>query len=140
MENYYSLDDDFGLQDDFMLAAALTAYDGSPEPITDLSIGRLRFIKKRFGRGISRVEFEDIETSFCNRTELLEGSLTPTSNFFELAEIIKEDSQLYGPKMLCASDPADLSIYGNYDSEKASNLMIVFEKCDASWSSVPCKS
>ena len=71
---------------------------------------------------------------------MLEGSETPTSNFFELAEITKEDSQLYGPKMLCASDPADLSIYGNYDSEKASNLMIVFEKCDASWSSVPCKS
>ena len=30
MENYYSLDEDFGLEDDFMLAAALTAYDGSP--------------------------------------------------------------------------------------------------------------
>ena len=32
--------------------------------------------------------------------------------------------------MMCASDNEDLTLTGNYDSEEASNLMIVFEKCD----------
>jgi len=32
--------------------------------------------------------------------------------------------------MLCLTDVNDLRIWGNYDSDKASNLMIVFETCD----------
>ena len=31
-------------------------------------------------------------------------------------------------------------MYGNYDSSRTSNLVIVFEKCDPRTSSVPCKS
>ena len=31
-------------------------------------------------------------------------------------------------------------MYGNYDSSRTSNLAIVFEKCDKSKSTVPCKS
>jgi len=32
--------------------------------------------------------------------------------------------------MRCLEDPKDLKLWGNYDVAKASNLMIVFEKCD----------
>ena len=133
-ENFYDIKEEFGPEDGFMLAAGLTAYDSSPEDITDLSIGRLKFIKKIFSHSSRGIRFEDIETKFCNQTELLEGEETPSSDYFELADMTREHAQTYAPKMLCASNPADLTILGNYDAEEASNVMLVFEKCHSSWS------
>ena len=42
--------------------------------------------------------------------------------------------------MICAKNPEDLNILGNYNTQKADNLMVVFELCDPSWSPVPCQS
>ena len=50
------------------------------------------------------------------------------------------DAKTYGPKMLCAVDESDLNIQGVFDSSKAQNLMLVFERCDATWSPVECQS
>ena len=35
----------------------------------------------------------------------------------------------YGPKMKCLVDP-NMDYFGNFDTDKAQNLMIVFEICD----------
>lgn len=48
VEDYFSIDEYFGYEDGFMMAAAVTGFDGSPDDITDLSIGRLRFVRKSF--------------------------------------------------------------------------------------------
>ena len=39
---------------------------------------------------------------------------------------------MYGTSMQCIKNEEDLKIWGNYDAGAASNLMIVFEKCDSS--------
>ena len=39
LQNFYTSDDTFGTPQRFMIAAAITSYDGSSEDETDLSIG-----------------------------------------------------------------------------------------------------
>jgi len=38
--------------------------------------------------------------------------------------------EVYGHKLLCLKNTDDIKIQGNYDSTSASQLMVVFEKCD----------
>ena len=68
--NFYEIEDGFGYEDGFMIAAAVTAFDGSAEDITDLSIGRLRFVMKSFdsSRAENLRQFIDIETGPCDGT------------------------------------------------------------------------
>lgn len=47
---YYDASDEFTFQDTrFVIAAAITAYDGNPDDITDLEIGEVKFYMKKFG-------------------------------------------------------------------------------------------
>lgn len=47
---FYDASDEFTFDESqFMVAAAITAYDGSSEDITDLEVGELKFYMKRFG-------------------------------------------------------------------------------------------
>ena len=48
VEDYFEIDDSFGFEDGFIVAAAVTAFDGSSDDLTDLSIGRLKFVRKSF--------------------------------------------------------------------------------------------
>ena len=51
LQNFYTQDDKFGMGQNFMIAAGITAYDGSPADEEDLSVGKLRFIMKVWGTG-----------------------------------------------------------------------------------------
>ena len=42
--------------------------------------------------------------------------------------------------MKCLKNPADVRMWGNYDSPSGANLFITFEKCDPLKSEVQCKS
>ena len=42
--------------------------------------------------------------------------------------------------MQCLSNREDYRTYGNYDSSEGDNLVVVFERCTAEKSSVPCAS
>ena len=47
---FYDASDEFTFQDhEFMIGAAITAYDGSSEDITDPEIGEVKFYMKKFG-------------------------------------------------------------------------------------------
>ena len=47
---FYDSTDEFTFKDNrFMIAAAVTAFDGSSEDITDPEIGQVKFYMKRFG-------------------------------------------------------------------------------------------
>ena len=48
-ENYYSLDRTFGMEQNFMIAGAITTADTSNEIETDPSIGELKFYIKSWG-------------------------------------------------------------------------------------------
>ena len=48
-ENFYNTTDPFGSEQEFMIAAALTAYDGDPSSIEDPSYGQLRIFMKKWG-------------------------------------------------------------------------------------------
>lgn len=48
--------------------------------------------------------------------------------------------QTYYGKMKCVDELQGTEIFGSYNTEKASNLMIVFEKCNNNTATVQCKS
>ena len=52
----------------------------------------------------------------CDQKELLEGEETESSYFYELSEQTAVDAKTYGAKMICAKNPEDLSIMGNYNT------------------------
>lgn len=60
--------------------------------------------------------------------------------FYELSESSKIDANIYGQKMICPKNQKDLKLQGHFNASKATNLMLVFEKCDKSWSKQECKS
>ena len=45
-EDYFDSDEKWGHNDEFALAAGVSAYDGSSESIEDLSIGQVKFYRK----------------------------------------------------------------------------------------------
>ena len=45
-ENYYDMRDHFGSSDGFLLAAGVTDYSSSQEPVEDPEIGTIKLIKK----------------------------------------------------------------------------------------------
>ena len=69
-ENYYDFEEEFGTNEGFALAAAITSYDGSSEDITDYSIGRFIFVKKEWDGSDKtkkdKIDFKILETEPCN--------------------------------------------------------------------------
>ena len=51
-----------------------------------------------------------------------------------------EDVTAYTGRFKCLDEPEKLVLRGNYDSQIASNLMVVFDKCNNATSKVTCKS
>ena len=78
-----------------------------------------------------------MQNSLCELGELndFEGS-KEDSHFFPTSSVSEYDVQTYGPKMKCIRE--DYQILGNFNTNMASNLMVVFEKCDPTQRS--CKS
>ena len=76
------------------------------------------------------LEFIEIKTKPCKPEDFNWGTdLDTKSKFFPVNPVSLKDLQTYSPKMKCI-DEKDIEIMGNFDSDKASNLMIVFELCD----------
>ena len=59
-----------------MIGAAITAYDGNPEDITDPEIGELKFVRKEFGPNIPFTMVE-IPSKPCREFEDLESVFSP---------------------------------------------------------------
>ena len=53
-----------------------------------------------------------------------------SSNFFPITDISANDMEKYGPKLKCVDFDANYKLLGNFNTEIASNLMVVFERCD----------
>ena len=144
-ENYFDSEDIFKASDsNFMVAAGITAYDGSSEIITDPSIGELKFYKKGWsGAETPSGLFQPIATKTCAQSIFYHSDdieNTGDTRFYLTSQNSLVDLQIYGPKLQCLEKPKDVVLWGNYDSSEASNLMVVFEKCDPNDATRMCKS
>lgn len=131
-ENYFDVLPGFSERDGFSIAAAVTAYDGSPEPIEDPEIGTLKIYLKYWGHPQFGEDFgfKELKTELCDPARdfnNLEGTVS-TAPFYALNKVSVSDLDKYGPKMKCIAEPYE--IFGDFNTNMASNLMFVFEKCD----------
>mmetsp|Transcript_24759 Transcript_24759/g.30942 ORF Transcript_24759/g.30942 Transcript_24759/m.30942 type:complete len:199 (-) Transcript_24759:1123-1719(-) len=110
-DNFYAFTEGFGVEDGFMVAAAVSSYDGSPEDITDLSIGRMKFVKKTWD-GTDPIKgalkFVDVNTEPCDQDKLF--GRTSDTRFYELATNSVDDAKNYAPKLLCAVNDDEIKI------------------------------
>ena len=61
---YYDAADAFTFEDNgFVMAAAITAYDGSPDDITDPEVSEVKFYRKTFDK--DSIEFTELPTVPC---------------------------------------------------------------------------
>ena len=135
LENEYATNATFGAANGFAVAAAVTSFDGSSVDITDPEIGEIKFYLKHWDveKPENSVYFEELENRICTEQDFndVDDSNSDVSNFYPLNKVSKPDLDSYGAgKMRCIKNLDDLKMWGNFDSNTASNLMIVFEKCD----------
>ena len=62
------------------------------------------------------------------------------SAFYEPTKTAAKHLNEYASKMQCFSSQVQHSLYGNYDSYEARNIVVVFEKCDPLKTTVKCKT
>ena len=129
-----------------MVAGGVTSWDGKSEDITDPTIGVIKFYIKEWAPGTTfDTLFREVETKVCppevyERIVVDQVEDDSGSGFYRAAEHALSDIQIYGPKLRCLSNQQELKLWGNFDTAWSRNLMVVFEMCNNSTSSVTCKS
>jgi len=85
---------------------------------------------KRWG-GDVLLEFTELPTVPCKDiTSFGKDGEEEKQLFNPLSPDSIEQFNIYGPKLLCLKNTDDLRIKGNYDSSRAAQLMVIFEKCN----------
>ena len=130
-ENFYDMRDSFGSPDGFLLAAGVTDYSSSKEPVEDPEIGTIKLIKKTWDAtnldGGGALSFAEIPTRPCTAKDFFEKS---DSSFFPTKKTSIGDIELQQRKFKCIDTGLAYELFGNYDTQTASNLMVVFEQCN----------
>ena len=72
------------------------------------------------------VWFKEINTRYC----VPKSDFGDASKLYQISDVQEQSLKIYGHLLKCTD--SDLSIFGNYDTSKAVNLLVVFEKCDQS--------
>ena len=87
-ENFYATSDAFGADDGFMVAAAVTNFDGSNVDITDPEIGEIKFYLKHWNIDVEKhtIDFKEIESKVCTEADLNdhEGTNSDVSSFYPI--------------------------------------------------------
>ena len=107
----------------------MIAYDGNEESIEDPEIGIVKFYLKQWGlNDTPGISFTEVKTRPC-REDDFNWDNNPKSKFFPVNKASIKDMKTYSKKMKCL-DETGTEIFGSYNTDKASNIMIVFETCD----------
>ena len=118
---YFSADYQFDYKDGFNVAVAFTAYDSNPDWILDSSIGEIYFNHFQWGPnedGEYITERKRLNHHNCTREELgLEGK-SKNHRFYPLHAASEGVVDFYSSKFICLEEE-DLSIYGDYNTDKA---------------------
>ena len=115
------------------MAAAITEYDSNPNPIEDPEVGIIKMYLKKwdvYDEERQGVTFEEVALRPCQENDFDLGNGASDSLFYDTNPSSKQDLANNWRKLKCIRDPQQLSLYGNYDTELAANLIIVFELCD----------
>ena len=87
--------------DGFYVAAAITGYDGDPNPIEDPTIGTLKMYLKTwnvYDEENGGLSFHEIPLRPCQQSDF---DKSPESPFFEPKESSLRDLSIYGGKLKC---------------------------------------
>ena len=119
----------------FQVAAAVTNFDGNPEEIEDPEIGEVKFYLKQWGidDDSPSISFKEVKSRPCEEKDFNLGARLLSeseSSFFRVDLFSLKDIYNYSSKMKCLDSTNSTEIFGNYNTDKASNFMIVFEKCN----------
>ena len=103
--------------------------------IEDPEIGTLKFYLKYWMHPELGEElgFHELTSEICDPAKMFTNDVADGKQetlFFPLNPVSEDDFRSYGPKLKCIKDP--FKLFGNFNSNAASNLMVVFEKCDPS--------
>jgi hypothetical protein len=130
----------------FNVAFAITYYDGDLESIENPNIGRMKAIYREWGLGdYSGILETELPTRPCTMADFGLDDYQDGDTLERLTDFTKNMTDIpgtfftpvqhqiyyfmtYGHKMKCMDQP--LKVQGNYDSWKARNFALVFEKCD----------
>ena len=85
-DNFYEIDDEISFKDNgFMVAAAVTAYDGDPTDITDPSIGELKFYRKAWDNSFHEFgePFKELEIVTCPDRVFNHDGENQSSRFYQ---------------------------------------------------------
>ena len=94
------------------------------------------------------VEFlTELESRFCEESDLegIDGNIEQEqqggTKFYPISPLAESQFNQYRRRFKCLVNPErDLSLFGNYNTEVAKNLMVVFDKCNNATSTITCKS
>ena len=117
-ESYFDQVDEFGATNDhFMIAAAVSSFDGMADDITDPKIGKVKFYLKSWGGGFNSMSdglFKEIPSHLCpssvfnNDASDEDDKETKAGNFYPTNDASLTNSLIYGPKLRCAQNIDDL--------------------------------
>ena len=136
-EDYFDYNDEFTTDHGFNIAAGIVQIDtvSTGPSIEDPEIGTLKmysktwdFISENEYKG--NVQWNEIGTHFCSDQDFndVEGNNKETK-FYPTDPFSEKKLKLYGNKLKCM-DHENNTIFGNYNSPQANNLVIVFELCN----------
>lgn len=115
-------------KDGFRVAAAVTAY-GDYTDNEDPSIGTLEFYLKSWLDDGSPLKFRKLKTRQCNLEEFsFQSDKEERDTPFWTIHTNSESYKPYLPTLKCIDE--DFELFGDFDTNVAQNLMIVFDKCD----------
>ena len=123
----------------------ITAYDGSPVDNIDPTIGELKFYLKTWDSDdpeLTGTRFYQLEHEMCDTSKFNdEHNNNPSSKFYQVSSTVANDLRTYGHKMRCLTPEAEkrVSLHGDYDTGKAANIMVVFEKCNPDGGKYECQ-
>ena len=125
----------FNKERGFALAATIIYGDLALDaaPLEDPEIGQLKFVMKSWSESeVSEIFFTELSARKCSDEDLSVGE-SQTRNeygFYQFEQNTRSYLELMKGRMYCIDDYFE--ILGHYNSFVAQNLMVVYEKCDAS--------
>ena len=134
-------DSDYIYSKDLMYSFGMTDYDKNPEPIEDPSYGVIKPYYKSWNiKEDGIVDFEELPTRKCSEHEFhINGKTDPKSKFFKPSKSHERDIARLHRKLKCL-DVAYLEVQGDYNTYKARQFVLLFEKCDNATFQGVCKS
>ena len=115
-------------------AFAFTAYDSNPNPILNETIGNIQFNHYKWGvdeaTGAYGTGRQKVESQHdCTSEELGIDGNPANAKFLPIFESSKGEVEFYQKKLKCV-DTEDMSLYGDFNSAKGSQLNLQITMCN----------